>query len=69
MQIRKTYIEVNPELLYAEIRDFALKQGVKLGESLMETYTLRHQQQLRVTLLHMLPGCGKFNNFLTGRGR
>ena len=28
MQIRKTYKEVSPELLYAEIRDFVLKQGV-----------------------------------------
>jgi len=36
-------MEVNPELLYAEIRDFALKQGVNLGESLMETYTLPDQ--------------------------
>jgi hypothetical protein len=43
MQIRKTYTEVNPELLYAEIRDFTLKQGVKLSESLMETYTLPDQ--------------------------
>ncbi len=40
MQIRKTYMEVNPELLYAEIRDFTLKQGVSLGENKLETYTL-----------------------------
>ncbi len=40
MQIRKTYKEVSPELLYAEIRDFILKQGVSLGENKMETYTL-----------------------------
>ena len=40
MQIRKTYQEVNPELLYAEIRDFTLKQGVVLGEEKMETYAL-----------------------------
>lgn len=40
MQIRKTYMEVNPELLFAEIRDFTLKQGVKLTESKLETYTL-----------------------------
>ncbi len=40
MQIRKTYTEVNPELLYAEIRDFALKQGAILNEAKMETYTL-----------------------------
>jgi len=40
MQIRKTYKEVNPELLYAEMRDFALKQGVIPGEAKIETYAL-----------------------------
>ncbi len=40
MQIRKTYKEVNPELLYAEIRDFTLKRGVSLGETKLETYAL-----------------------------
>jgi len=43
MQIRKTYQEVNPELLYAEIRDFTLKQGVTLGETKLETYTMPDQ--------------------------
>jgi len=33
-------VEVNPELLYAEIRDFTLKQGASLGENKLETYTL-----------------------------
>jgi len=40
MQIRKTYKEVNPELLYDEIRDFILKQGVSIGEAKLETYAL-----------------------------
>ena len=40
MQIRKTYKEVNPELLYGEIKDFILKQGVSIGESKLETYAL-----------------------------
>ena len=40
MQIKKTYTEVSPELLYAEIRDFTLKQGVALGENKLETFTL-----------------------------
>ncbi len=40
MQIRKTYKEINPELLYAEIKDFVLKQGASLGEEKMETYAL-----------------------------
>jgi hypothetical protein len=40
MQIKKTYKEVSPELLFAEIRDFTLKQGTVLGENKLETYTL-----------------------------
>lgn len=40
MQIRKIYKEVNPELLYAEIRDFILKQRVIPGEAKLETYAL-----------------------------
>ncbi len=40
MQIRKTYKEVNPGLLYDELRDFILKQGVSLSESKIETYAL-----------------------------
>ena len=40
MQIKKTYKEVNPELLYHEIRDFTQKQGAIIGEAKMETYSL-----------------------------
>ncbi len=40
MQIRKTYKEVNPELLYAEIKDFILKRDVGMGEAKMETSAL-----------------------------
>ena len=40
MQIRKTYKDVNPELLYDEIRDFIQKQGVITGEAKLETYSL-----------------------------
>ena len=42
-QIRKTYREVSPELLYAEIRDFTIKQDARLRENRMETYTLPDQ--------------------------
>jgi len=40
MQIRKTYKEVNPELLYHEIRDFTQKQGATIDEAKLETYSL-----------------------------
>jgi hypothetical protein len=61
MQIRKTYNEVNPELLYAEIRDFTLKQGASLGENSMETYTLPDQSAdfiTRATLTFNAKGTG-----------
>ena len=40
MQIRKIYKEVNPELLYHEIRDLTQKQGASIDESKLETYSL-----------------------------
>jgi len=40
MQIKKTYNEVKPELLYDEVRDFILKQGMIIGEAKLETYSL-----------------------------
>jgi len=40
MQIKRTYQEVNPELLYHEIRDFVQKQGVIVDTEKLETYSL-----------------------------
>ena len=40
MQIKKTYNEVNPELLHNEIKDFVQKQGAIIGEARLETYSL-----------------------------
>ena len=40
MQIRKTYKQLNPELLYHEIKDFVQKQGAVVGEAKLETYSL-----------------------------
>ena len=40
MQIRKTYKEVIPQLLFDEIRDFVVKQGAIVGEAKLETYSL-----------------------------
>jgi hypothetical protein len=39
MQTRKKYNNLQPELLYDEVRDFVLKQGVVAGEAKMETYS------------------------------
>jgi hypothetical protein len=59
MQIRKTYKEVNPELLYQEIKDFAQKQGAVVGESKLETYSLPSDSSSfisRGTLSFKVPG-------------
>ena len=40
MEIKKTYKNVNPELLYDEMRDFVLKQGATLDEAKLQTYSL-----------------------------
>ncbi len=40
MQIRKTYKDVKPELLYDEVRDFIQKRGAIIGEAKLETYSL-----------------------------
>lgn len=58
MQIRKTYQEISPELLYAEIRDFTLKQGVILGENTLETYTLPDQSADFITRATLIFNAG-----------
>jgi len=40
MQIKKIYNQVQPELLYDEVKDFALKQGVVVGEAKLGTYSM-----------------------------
>ena len=40
MQIKKTYKEVNPELLYHEIRDFTLKQVAVIDEAMIRSYAV-----------------------------
>ena len=40
MQIRKTYQDINPKLLYDEIKEFVLKQAVTLDQDKLETYSL-----------------------------
>ena len=40
MQIRKTYKDLNPELLNDEVKDFVQKQGAIVDEAKLETYSL-----------------------------
>ena len=58
MHIRKTYKDVNPELLYDEVRDFIQKQGAVLDEAKLETYSLPGGSAhiVRGTLTFNVPG-------------
>jgi hypothetical protein len=40
MQIRKTYKDINPTILYDEIKEFVLRQGVTLNQNRMDTYSI-----------------------------
>jgi len=40
MQIKKTYLNVQPGLLYDELKDFIMKQGAAPGETKFDTYSL-----------------------------
>ena len=58
MQIRKTYKDVNPELLNDGLRDFIQKQGITLDEAKLETYSLPGGSShiVRGTLIFKAPG-------------
>jgi hypothetical protein len=49
LQIKKTYTEVSPELLYAEVRDFTLAQGLAAGDSKLETFTMPDESASFIT--------------------
>jgi hypothetical protein len=40
MQIRKTYQNINPALLYDEIKEFVRKQGITIDQDKLETYSI-----------------------------
>lgn len=40
MQIKKTYVDISPQLLYDEIRGFVQKQGAIINEAKLETYSV-----------------------------
>lgn len=40
MQIRKAYKDINPKILYDEIREFVQRQGVTLDQDKLETYSM-----------------------------
>jgi len=40
MQIRKAYQEINPTLLYDEIKELVLREGASLDQNRLETYSM-----------------------------
>ena len=40
MKVRKTYRNINPTLLYDEVKEFALKHGLTLDQNTLETYSM-----------------------------
>ncbi len=40
MQIKKIYKEINPTLLYDEVREFVLRQGLILDQNKLVTYSM-----------------------------
>jgi hypothetical protein len=40
MQIRKIYKNVNPGLLYDDVKEFAEKQGLRVDEEKLQTYSI-----------------------------
>ncbi len=60
MQLRKTYRNINPEMLYDEMQDFIIKQGATLGERKLETYSLPggSSHVSRATLTFKMPTQG-----------
>jgi hypothetical protein len=40
MHIRKTYKEINPTMLYDEIKEYVLRQGVTLDQNRLDTYSI-----------------------------
>ena len=72
MQIRKKYQEVNPELLYSEVRDFTLKQGAVIGDSKIETYSLPSDSSTfisRGTLIFKMAGKECLSAHVVGSAR
>lgn len=51
-QIKKTYRKINPEMLYAEIRDLVTRQGIDSNDAQTNTYGLPSgATQSRITMI------------------
>lgn len=69
MQIRKTYKDINPTLLYDEIKEYVQKQGVTLDQNKMETYSMASDSSsfvYRGTLTFKVGGKEAFRGHIIG---
>jgi hypothetical protein len=59
MQIKKTYREINPNLLYDEVKEFVQNQGLSPDQNKMETYSIPTDSSIftyRGTLIYKIQG-------------
>ena len=51
IQVKKTYRALNPEMLYAEVRDLVAKRGLDVAQASLQTYSVSSgATQSRVTV-------------------
>jgi hypothetical protein len=72
MQIRKTYKDINPTILYDEIKEFVQKQGVSPDQGKLETYSMPSDSSsfiYRGTLTFKVQGKEGFRAHIIGTDR
>jgi hypothetical protein len=72
MQIRKSFKEINPTLLYDEVREFVLRQGLVLDQNKLETYSMPSDSSTfiyRGTLTFKVQGQEALRAHLVGQDR
>jgi hypothetical protein len=72
MQIRKSYHEMNPTILYDEIKEFVLRQGLALDQNRLETYSMPNDSSsfiYRGTLTFKIQGQEGLSAHLVGTDR
>ena len=72
VQVKKTYRDLNPEMLYDEVRDLVSKRGLEAAQASIQTYSISSgATQSRVTVpVHTSEGrdCGSLHIIGTANG-
>ena len=72
MQIKKTFKEINPTLLYDEVKEFVMRQGLTLDQNKLETYSMPSDSSTfiyRGTLIFKSQGQEALRAHLVGQDR